>query len=92
MRIAPFPATQSKTQVRRVYFKHGVFMGFYGLNLISFLIIFLIALLLFGPRYLHIILKDLYISVGNYIKILLKLYNTKLNDNKSESETDITSG
>ena len=67
-------------------------MGFYGLNLILFLIILLIALLLFGPRYLHIILKDLTISVGNCIKILLKLYNAKSNDNKPESETDITSG
>jgi len=67
-------------------------MGFYGLNLISFLIIFLIALLLFGPKYLQILLKDLYISWSNYIKILLKLYNTKSNDNKSDSETDITSG
>lgn len=67
-------------------------MGFYGLNLISFLIIFLIALLLFGPKYLHIILKDLTISGQNYIKILLKLNNVKSNDNKSESETDITSG
>lgn len=67
-------------------------MGFYGLNLISFLIIFLIALLLFGPRYLYIILKDLTISGRNSIKTLLKLYNAKSNDNKSESETDITSG
>lgn len=67
-------------------------MGFYGLNLISFLIIFLIALLLFGPKYLHIILKDLTISGRNCIKILLKLYNAKSNDNKIDSETDITSG
>lgn len=67
-------------------------MGFYGLNLLSFLIIFLIALLLFGPRYLHLILKDLTISGRKCIKILLNLYNAKLNDNKSESETDITSG
>ena len=67
-------------------------MGFYGLNLISFLIIFMIALLLFGPKYLHIILKDLTISGRNYINILLKLNNVKSNDNKSKSETDITSG
>jgi Sec-independent protein translocase protein TatA len=67
-------------------------MGFYGLNLISFLIIFLIALILFGPRYLNIILKDLTISGRNCIKILLKLYNEKSNDNKPESETNITSG
>lgn len=67
-------------------------MRFYGLNLISFLIIFLIALLLFGPKYLHIILKDLTISGRNCIKLLLKLYNTKSNDNKIDSETDITSG
>jgi len=69
-----------------------VFMRFYGLNLISFLIIFLIALLLFGPRYVYIILKDLTISGRNYIKTLLKLYDAKSNDNSSESETDITSG
>lgn len=67
-------------------------MGFYGLNLISYLIIFLIALLLFGPKYLLTLLKDVYISWTNYIKILLKLDNTTLNDNKSKSETDITSG
>lgn len=67
-------------------------MGFYGLNLISFLIIFLIALLLFGSRYLHIILKDLILSGLNCIKTLLKLYNAKSNDNKTDSETDITSG
>jgi|EndMetStandDraft_9_1072997.scaffolds.fasta_scaffold119463_2 Sec-independent protein translocase protein TatA len=67
-------------------------MRFYGLNLISFLIIFLIALLLFGPRYVYIILKDLTISGRNYIKTLLKLYDAKSNDNSSESETDITSG
>ncbi|MEN9916486.1 MAG: hypothetical protein RLY40_418 [Pseudomonadota bacterium] len=66
-------------------------MGFYGLNLISFFFIFVIALLLFGPGYLHIILKDLSSSWYNFIKILLK-YNKKSNDNKSESETDITSG
>lgn len=67
-------------------------MGFYGLNLISFLIIFLIAWLLFGPKYLHNIFKDLTVSGRNGIKILLKLYNAKSNDNKSDSETDITSG
>lgn len=67
-------------------------MGFYGLNLISFLIIFLIALLLFGPKYLCVILKDLTISGRNCIRILLKLYNAKSNDNKTESETDISSG
>lgn len=67
-------------------------MRFYGLNLLSFLIIFLIALLLFGPRYLRSILKDLTISGRNGIKILLKLYNAKSNDNKSESEKNITSG
>lgn len=67
-------------------------MGFYGFNLISFLIIFLIALLLFGPKYLQILLKDLYISWFNYIKILLKSYKAKSNDRKSESETDITRG
>jgi Sec-independent protein translocase protein TatA len=67
-------------------------MGFYGLNLMSFLIIFLIALLLFGPRYLHIILKDLTISGRHCVKVLLKLYNAKSNDNKPESETNITGG
>lgn len=67
-------------------------MGIYGLNLISFLIIFLIALLLFGPRYLYTIFKDLTISGRNCIRILLKLYNAKSNDDKTESETDITSG
>jgi hypothetical protein len=67
-------------------------MGFYRLNLISCLIIFLIALLLFGPKYLKILLKDLYMSCANCIIILLKLYNAKSNDNKSESETDITRG
>ncbi len=67
-------------------------MGFYGLNLTSFLFIFLIALLLFGPRYLGIILKDLYFSWNNCIKIFfLKLYNVRSNDNKTESETDTTS-
>lgn len=67
-------------------------MGFYGLNLLSLLFIFLIALLLFGPNYLRIILKDLTHSWYNGIKILLKFYNAKSNENKSESETDITSG
>ena len=67
-------------------------MGFYGLNLISFLIIFLIALLLFGPKYLNFILKDLYASWRNCIRLLLKLYSIKSNDNKPESETDIISG
>ncbi len=43
-------------------------MGFYGLNLISFLVIFMIAFLLFGPRYLHIILKDLTISGVNVLR------------------------
>lgn len=67
-------------------------MGFYGLNLISFFFIFLIALILFGPRYIHIILKDLSSSWYNCIKNLLKFFNEKTNDNKHESETDITSG
>ena len=66
-------------------------MGFYGLNLISFFFIFLIALFLFGPRYLHIILKDLSSSWYNCIKILLKFFYEKANDNKHESETDIAS-
>lgn len=66
-------------------------MGFYGLNLISCLIIFLIALLLFGPKYLYFILKSLTIAGCNCIKILLKSYNAKPNDNKSESETNIIS-
>lgn len=67
-------------------------MGFYGLNLISFFFIFLIALLLFGPRYLHIILKDLSSSWYNFVKSLLKFYNEKSKNNKSQSETDIASG
>lgn len=67
-------------------------MGFYGLNLISFFFIFLIALLLFGPRYLYIILKDLSSSWDNFVKILLKFYNEKSKNNKSQSETDIASG
>lgn len=67
-------------------------MGFYGLNLISFFLIFLIALLLFGPTYLHLIFKDLSNSWYNCIKFLLKFYNEKSNNNKAESETDITSG
>ncbi len=67
-------------------------MGFYGFNLISFLFIFLIAFFLFGPRYLHIILKDLSNSWYNGIKILLNFFNEKSNDNKPESKTDITSG
>jgi len=67
-------------------------MGFYGFNLISFLIIFLIAWLLFGPKYLQILLKDLYISWFNYIKMVLKSYNSKLNGRKPESKTDITRG
>lgn len=66
-------------------------MGFYGLNLISFFIIFLIALLLFGPKYLQTLLKDLHVSWSNFVKLLLKLYGTKSNDNKSQSKTDITS-
>lgn len=68
-------------------------MGFYGLNLISFFIIFIIALLLFGPRHLGIILKDLYLSCYKCIRILfLKLYNIESSDSKTDSETDINSG
>lgn len=67
-------------------------MGFYGLNLISCFIIFLIALLLYGPKYLQILIKDLCASLSNFIRRVLKLYNTKTNDNESRSETDITSG
>lgn len=63
-------------------------MGFYGLNLVSCIIIFLIALLLFGPKYLHIILKDLNASR----RYLSKKYKKQLNDNKSQPEKDITSG
>lgn len=68
-------------------------MGFYGLNLISCLIILLIAWSLFGPRYLGIILNNLYLSWHKCIKIfLLTLSNKKSNDNKTESETDTISG
>lgn len=68
-------------------------MGFYGLNLISFLIIFIIALLLFGPKYLGIIFKDLYFSWNKGINFFfLKLYNVNSSDNKTESETDTTGG
>ena len=45
-------------------------MGFYGLNLASCLIIFLIALLLFGPKYLHTILNDLNASLRYLTKYL----------------------
>lgn len=68
-------------------------MKFFGLNLISFFFIFLIALLLFGPRYINSIFKDLYFIWGKYIKIFYsKLFNLKSNDNKTKSETDITCG
>ncbi|EDP46849.1 hypothetical protein BEV13_04615 [Rickettsiella grylli] len=68
-------------------------MKFLGLNLISFFFIFLIALLLFGPRYINGIFKDLYFSWNKCIKIFSsKLFNLKSNDNKTKSETDITCG
>lgn len=66
-------------------------MQFFGLNLISFFFIFLIALLLFGPRYINNIFKNIYFSWSKYIKIFSsKLFNLKSNDNKNKSETDIT--
>ncbi len=67
-------------------------MGFYGLNLVSCLIIFLIALLLFGPKYLHTILKDLNTSLRYAIKYLLRKDKKQIDDNKSQAEKDITGG
>lgn len=66
-------------------------MGFYGLNLISFLVICVIALLLFGSKYLREIFEDLRLILRNFIKILLIQDKKQSNDNKSESEADITS-
>lgn len=68
-------------------------MGFYGLNLISFLVICVIALLLFGSKYLREIFEDLRLILRNFIKILLIQDKKQSNDNKSESESeaDITS-
>ncbi len=66
-------------------------MQFFGLNLISFFFIFLIALLLFGPRYINNIFKNICFPWRKYIKIFYsKLFNLKSNDNKNKSETDIT--
>jgi Sec-independent protein translocase protein TatA len=69
-----------------------MFMGFYGLNLVSCFIIFLIALLLFGPKYLHKIIKDLNASRRDLAKYLSKQENQQLDDNKPEPEKDITGG
>ena len=67
-------------------------MGFYGLNLASYLIIFLIALLLFGPKYLHTILKDLNASLRYLTKYLSRRDKTQLDDDKPQVEKDITGG
>ena len=58
-------------------------MGFYGLNLASYLIIFLIALLLFGPKYLHTILKDLNASLRYLTKYLSRRDKKQLDDAKT---------
>lgn len=67
-------------------------MGFYGLNLVSCLIIFLIALLLFGPKYLYTLLKDLNFSLRYLTRYLSREDKKQLNDNKPLPEKDITSG
>ncbi len=67
-------------------------MGFYGLNLVSCLIIFLIALLLFGPKYLYTLLKDLNFSLRYLTRYLSREDKKQLNDNKPPPEKDITSG
>ena len=67
-------------------------MGFYGLNLASYLIIFLIALLLFGPKYLHTILKDLNASLRYLTKYLSRRDKKQLDDDKRQVEKDITGG
>ena len=67
-------------------------MGFYGLNLASYLIIFLIALLLFGPKYLHTILKDLNASLPYLTKYLSRRDKKQLDDDKPQVEKDITGG
>ena len=67
-------------------------MGFYGLNLASYLIIFLIALLLFGPKYLHTILKDLNASLRYLTKYLSRIDKKQLDDDKPQVEKDITGG
>ena len=67
-------------------------MGFYGLNLASYLIIFLIALLVFGPKYLHTILKDLNASLRYLTKYLSRRDKKQLDDDKPQVEKDITGG
>lgn len=67
-------------------------MGFYGLNIVSCVIIFLIALLLFGPKYLYAILKDLNTSRCYLIKYLSRQDRKQLNDDKSDPEKNITGG
>jgi Sec-independent protein translocase protein TatA len=69
-----------------------MFMGFYGLNLVSCVIIFLIALLLFGPKYLYTILKDLNASLRYLARYLPRQDKKQLNDNKLPPKKDITSG
>lgn len=67
-------------------------MGFYGLNLISLLIIFIIALLLFGPNTLSEIVKDIRLIWKGFISILLFKTKKQSKENKNNAETNITSG
>lgn len=60
-------------------------MGFHGITLVSLLIIFLIAILLFGTKRLHIMAKDLLFALKNFNKVLTPEEDTPLSDTKPEN-------
>ena len=60
-------------------------MGFHGISIGSLLIIFLIAVLLFGTKRLRVMAEDLGIALKNFNKALHSQEDTSEKETKSEN-------
>lgn len=67
-------------------------MGLHGISIISLLIIFLIAVLLFGTKRLRSMLEDLVVAIKNCHKALGDQENMVLPKNSKPEQLDSDSG
>jgi sec-independent protein translocase protein TatA len=66
-------------------------MGFHGISIGSLIIIFLIAILLFGTKRLRVMAEDLGIALRNFNKALHAREDTSTRDTKFEDpKNDVT--
>jgi len=60
-------------------------MGFHGISIGSLLIIFLIAILLFGTKRLRVMAEDLGIALKNFNKALHSKEDTSIKETKPDN-------